>query len=128
MRVTWTSPWDFGLSLQWRHLAGVKLDENTDNSNLNGLRQAYCAAYGICFDPVDAKLPAMDYFDISATVTVHTGLELRVGVDNLFDKEPPTVDSNTWAIAGPPFGNGNTYPGVYDSLGRTIFIGVTAKY
>jgi outer membrane receptor protein involved in Fe transport len=128
MRVTWTSPWDFSLSLQWRHLAGVSLDENTSNSNLNGLQQAYCAAYGICSDPVDAKLPSMDYFDISGSWTVHTGLELRFGVDNVFDKNPPTVDSNTWAISGPPFGNGNTYPGVYDSLGRTFFIGVTAKY
>ena len=27
-----------------------------------------------------------------------------------------------------PFGNGNTYPGVYDALGRTIFFGTTLKF
>jgi len=128
MRVTWTSPWDLSLSLDWRHLSSVKLDENTANSNLNGLKAAYCAAYGICSDPVDAKLPAMDYLDVSGTWTARPGLEFRFGVNNVFDKNPPTMDSNTWAIAGPPFGNGNTFPGVYDSLGRQFFIGVTAKY
>jgi outer membrane receptor protein involved in Fe transport len=128
MRFTWTSPWDLSLSLDWRHLASVKLDENTDNSNLDGLRLAYCAAYGICNDPVDAKLPTMDYFDLSGTWTARPGLELRFGVNNVFDKSPPTVDSNTWGISAPAFGNGNTFPGVYDSLGRTFFIGVTAKY
>jgi len=46
----------------------------------------------------------------------------------VFDKNPPTMDSNTWGVSAPPFGNGNTFPGVYDSLGRTLFIGVTAKY
>lgn len=128
MRVTWTSPWDVALSVQWRHLSGVKLDENTKNSNLNGLQQQYCANYGICSDPVDATIPAFDYFDVSGTWTVRPGLELRFGVDNVFDREPPTVDSNTWGESAPPFGNGNTYPGVYDSLGRTFFIGATAKY
>lgn len=129
LRVSWTSPWDFSLSAQWRHLAGVKLDANTTDTHLNGLSIAYCAAYGICGgDPVDSKLPSMDYIDLSGTWTIHSGLELRVGVDNVFDKNPPTVDSNSWAVSGPPFGNGNTYPGVYDSLGRTIFVGVTAKY
>jgi len=31
-------------------------------------------------------------------------------------------------IAGPPFGNGNTYPQVYDALGRNLFLNVTAKF
>ena len=128
MRVTWTSPWDLSLSLDWRHLSSVKLDENTTNSNLDGLRTAYCAAYGICSDPVDAKLPSMDYFDVSGTWTARPGLEFRFGVNNVFDKNPPTMDSNTWGVSAPPFGNGNTFPGTYDSLGRTFFIGVTAKY
>jgi outer membrane receptor protein involved in Fe transport len=78
--------------------------------------------------PADAHIAAFDYFDLTANYTLHTGIELRVGVDNLFDKSPPVLDSNTLPVSGPPFGNGNTFPGVYDSLGRTIFIGVTAKY
>ena len=29
---------------------------------------------------------------------------------------------------GPPFGNGNTYPQVYDALGRNLFLSITGKY
>jgi len=109
MRFTWTSPWDFAVSLDWRHIGSVDLDK------------------GIT-DPADAHISAYDYFDLSGNWTLHTGIELRVGVDNLFDKSPPVLDSNNLPVSGPPFGNGNTFPGVYDSLGRTLFIGVTAKY
>ena len=109
MRVTWTSPWDFALSLDWRHLGSVDLEDGV-------------------VDPADAHISAFDYFDLSANYTLHTGIELRAGIDNIFDKSPPVLDSNVNPVSGPPFGNGNTFPGVYDSLGRTLFIGVTAKY
>jgi iron complex outermembrane receptor protein len=118
-RVTWTSPWDFAVSVNWRHLGSVKFDGNSANTNLNS---------GAGFDAPDNKISEFDYFDLSANWTVTEGLELRAGVDNIFDKTPPVLDSNTLAISGPPFGNGNTFPGVYDSLGRQFFIGVTAKY
>jgi iron complex outermembrane recepter protein len=35
------------------------------------------------------------------------------------------VDSNVFPASGPPFGNGNTFPGLYDALGREFFFGVT---
>jgi outer membrane receptor protein involved in Fe transport len=49
-----------------------------------------------------------------------------VGVQNLLDRDPPTV--GTTDLPGPPTGNGNTFPGVYDSLGRYIFGEVTAQF
>lgn len=116
MRVTWTTPWDLSLSLDWRHIGSVDIDTDCGGVNCGLLV------------PADAHIAAFDYFDLAANYTLHTGIELRVGVDNLFDKSPPVLDSNTLPVSGPPFGNGNTFPGVYDSLGRTIFIGVTAKY
>lgn len=122
LRATWVSPWDMDLSLQWRHLSSVKLDANTSDPLLNGVCGAPCA------DIPDNRISDFDYFDLSGNWTVRQGVEIRAGVDNLFDKNPPTVDSNALSIAGAPFGNGNTYPGTYDSLGRTIFVGVTLKY
>ncbi|MGF1456658.1 MAG: hypothetical protein ACFB6R_14925 [Alphaproteobacteria bacterium] len=44
----------------------------------------------------------------------------RVGVNNVFDNDPPLSTST-----GAGTGNGNTFPGVYDATGRFIFFGVT---
>ena len=49
---------------------------------------------------------------------------LRAGINNLFDKDPPAIAQGLLSS----FGNGNTYPGVYDPLGRMIFVGLTAKF
>jgi outer membrane receptor protein involved in Fe transport len=123
-RVTWTSPWDVDLSLAWRHFSGVDFDANTDNSLLNG-----GACGGPCDDLPDNHIPAYDYFDLSGDWQVREGVDLRAGVNNILDKNPPLLDTNILgasSLAG--FGNGNTYPGVYDALGRAIFVGATIKY
>ena len=41
----------------------------------------------------------------------------------MFDKDPPLVDLDYLPSV---FGNGNTFPQVYDTLGRYIFISLTA--
>jgi outer membrane receptor protein involved in Fe transport len=134
LRVTWDSPWDFQISVLWRHISGVSLDANTTNPLLGGgpplnpVSYACAAGLGGIQDCRDNKLAAYDYFDLSGSWSVSEGLELRAGITNLFDKSPPVVDSAFYGVSGAPFGNGNTFPGVYDSLGRTIFIGATVKY
>jgi outer membrane receptor protein involved in Fe transport len=55
---------------------------------------------------------------------VHNNLNFRVGVNNVFDKDPPLVGSNLPATTG----NGNTFPQVYDALGRFVFVGLTADF
>jgi outer membrane receptor protein involved in Fe transport len=122
LRVTWTSPWDFDFSVEWRHMSSVKLD-------VNQVDPTFDSVCGVpCGDLSDAKISAYDYLDLSADWTVHEGINLHAGVQNVFDKNPPFLDSNTLGVSAPPFGNGNTYPQVYDALGRTIFLGVTVKY
>jgi len=66
-----------------------------------------------------------DYIDLAASWAITKNFTLWAGVNNVFDKDPPITDSS---IAGPAAGNGNTYPQVYDALGRRIFISVTAKF
>jgi len=131
LRVTWSSPWDFDVSVDWRHLSGVNLDANTANTQLGGTNVVTCpngsTVHG-AGDCPDNSIGSFDYFDVAANWTVREGVSLRFGVDNVFDKDPPTVDSNSIGASAPPFGNGNTFPGVYDSLGRTFFIGGTIKY
>jgi outer membrane receptor protein involved in Fe transport len=128
LRVTWTSPWDFDLSLDWRHMSEVKFDANTNDPTLGfGSGCPFGPGRPVC-DLSDAKIGAYDYLDVSADYTVHEGISIHAGVQNVMDKNPPFLDSNGFGVSAPPFGNGNTYPQVYDALGRTIFLGVTVKY
>jgi outer membrane receptor protein involved in Fe transport len=117
-RLSWTLPMPVTLSVQWRYIGGAAFDGNSSNVLLND---------GVGFDTVD-KISAYNYFDLAATWRVQDNLTLRAGVNNVGDRQPPVVDSANLAAAGPPYGNGNTFPGVYDSLGRTFFFGLTANF
>jgi outer membrane receptor protein involved in Fe transport len=106
MRTTWILPQNGSLSLSWRHLGSTKLSP-LGAPNL-----------------VNNRIAAYNYFDLAATVSVTKAFALRMGVNNLFDKDPPAIAAGVLSS----FGNGNTYPGVYDALGRTIFFGATVNF
>ncbi len=112
LRVTWASPWDFDLSVAWRYFGEVGLDSDSKQPALSG-----------AYDAINARLPAYNWFDLAADWNVRQGVDLRAGVNNVFDKDPPLT-----SIQPLPAGNANTFPGSYDSLGRYIFIGATIKY
>jgi iron complex outermembrane recepter protein len=114
LRGTWSSPWNVDLSLTWRHLDSVDVELGSGNPLLAG-----------DFFPVVKTLSARDYIDLAGSWAINKTFTLWAGVNNVFDKDPPITDSS---IAGPAPGNGNTYPQVYDALGRRIFVSVTAKF
>ncbi len=115
VRGTWSTPWNIDASLSWRHINSVDVElTKTDNPFLGG-----------DFFPVVKTLSARDYIDLAASWAITKEVTLWAGVNNVFDKDPPITDSS---IAGPAAGNGNTYPQVYDALGRRIFISLTAKF
>jgi outer membrane receptor protein involved in Fe transport len=120
-RISWNTPWNVLLSANWRYFGQNKLDFD---SNQAGLQQGGEKDY----NPTDEAIPAYNYFDLTATYRLKDKYTFRVGVNNIFDKTPPLVDSENYSISAPPFGNGNTYPQVYDPLGRVIFMGVTADF
>ena len=115
LRATWTAPWKFDLALTWRHLDEVKVDLSSSNPLLAG-----------AFAPVVEKMGARDYLDIAVSFNLLKNFAVRAGVNNVFDRDPPITDSV--GIAGAPFGNGNTFPQVYDSLGRKFFVGATVNF
>jgi iron complex outermembrane recepter protein len=117
-RVTWITPWKVDLSLQWRYIAAERLDFDSSEPALQT---------GV-YDYADARIPAYNYFDLSATWQIRERLQFRIGINNLFDKDPPILDSTNYGVSAPAFGNANTYPQVYDSLGRVVFVGLTANF
>jgi outer membrane receptor protein involved in Fe transport len=114
-RATWDAPNGVTVSLQWRHLGGVKLAALDPNFNLTDE-----------VSPGHTKLRAQDYFDVTTAFKVRKGLTLRLGVNNVLDRQPPLVISNTAAGDGPY--NANTYPTWYDPLGRYIFASVAVAF
>jgi outer membrane receptor protein involved in Fe transport len=120
VRLTWSTPWPVTVSAAWRYISKVTYDGNESNVLLaDPLGRT---------NKLDNRISAYNYFDLSGTWKVRDTVTLRAGVNNIFDKDPPYLDSNSFPSSGPPFGNGNTYPGTYDALGRTIFVGLTADF
>jgi len=126
-RVTWTTPWNLTLSANWRFIDATTVDFNTDQLPL----QQHPGPDGQGFKdtfPSDARIPDFSYFDLSFQYKFRERYTLRGGVNNIFDRTPPLLDSLSFPIAGPVAGNGNTYPQVFDPLGRVMFIGLTADF
>ena len=122
LALTWNTPWSYGdwfksLSFrgQWRYFSKVTLDAFDSNPQLNNPANQL---------PNERTLASQNYIDLNANFTIHNNLNFRVGVNNVFDKDPPLVGTNCAAT----FCNGNTYPQVYDALGRFLYVGLTADF
>lgn len=119
LRSTWSTPWTdkawapSAISLNWRYLGGTELSKNTDNPFLAGSPSV-----------INAKIAAYNYFDLATVFNVTHAAVIRVGINNILDKAPPAIDAGLLVENG----NGNTYPGTYDPLGRTIFIALSAAF
>jgi iron complex outermembrane recepter protein len=77
--------------------------------------------YGVygAYNDINASIPAYNYLDFAVSYHVLKNVELRGGINNLFDKNPPL------AFGGAASGT-NTYT-AYDQLGRQVFLAFTAK-
>ncbi|HSM97042.1 MAG TPA: TonB-dependent receptor [Rhizomicrobium sp.] len=121
LRVNWTdASGDVLISARWRYLGSVRLD--TDHCI--GAAAGTCVVNPANFDAIDEQIPSVSYFDLSGVWNVREGLSLTAGIQNLFNKKPPLVDSNIDANEN----NSNTFPGVYDIQGRQLFVSGTLKF
>ena len=115
LRTTWATPWNVDVSLLWRYIGSMSLDNNSQDPTL------HFAEFGVA-DDFNARLPAVNYLDLMALWSPYKGIQIRGGINNILDKDPPIVTSEI--TAG---GAANTYE-TYDTLGRQLFVGVTAKF
>jgi len=101
--ATWDSPYDASATITWRYFSG------TDNID------------GTPASDVDGRLNTKNYIDLSGNWQITESVRLRGGVLNLFNAQAPV-----FTAAGPPLGNGNTFPTVFDT-GRTLFVGLNFR-
>lgn len=107
LRTTWQTPLGVDATVTWRKFSSVDL-------------------FGVASpDPSsnpNHTLNSRNYIDLSASYNLTDQWNLRVGVNNVLDKDPPL----TTQTAG--FANGNTYPQTYDAQGRYLFLGTTIDF
>jgi outer membrane receptor protein involved in Fe transport len=111
LRTTWATPFNLDLSLTWRHIGKVSEEVTSSDPDLAGT-----------VSPIQANWSAVNYFDVSAKYKLTKNLSVRLSVNNLLDQDPPI------GVTGAPYGNGNTYPVVYDATGRKIALNLTASF
>ena len=123
-RVSLKTDSGFGVSAQWRFIGKVKAETISSFDALNPSGQTDHAGPG-------TRISSYSYIDAVLTYNLKEQFTFRLGINNLFDKEPPLVTSGGGGTpnlcpTGPC--NGNTYPATYDTLGRYIFAGVTLDF
>lgn len=95
------------LNTNWRHLPEVRNVALVTNSASTAL-----------------PTPAYDLFDLSGKWTINETFEVRGGIDNLLDSEPPRVG----VIPSTTSAAGTTDGASYDILGRRFYIGLRANF
>ncbi len=114
LRATWETPKGLATTLSWRHISEVKEDNNDSDPTLNNSSFAG-------YDPFNAKIGARNYLDLAATYALKK-VELRAGINNLTDNDPPLLGSEI--VGG---GSPNTYS-TYDMFGRQVFAAFNLKF
>jgi outer membrane receptor protein involved in Fe transport len=115
LRTTWSSPYNLDLSLTWRYIDRLKNDMLDANPQLAGELDTQRDAY----------LASRSYFDLNGVYRFNRKLALSFGVNNLLDKDPPIASSSS--VTG-TYGNGNTFPQIYDSYGRFMYANLTYRF
>jgi outer membrane receptor protein involved in Fe transport len=119
LRGIWTTPWlNIDLAATWRHINSVKLDACDS--------QAQIANVDLC-SPEEAQLAARDYLDLGLSWPMTKQFTMWAGVTNVLDKDPPLAGTSS-GVGPTSSNNGNTFPQLYDSLGRHFFVSLTAKF
>ena len=119
LRTTWQSPFGLGLSLNWRMVGKVAFEANSDDVALSGS----AAARG----QLGSHVKAQHYFDLAATYSLWDMVNLRAGVNNIFDKSPPIIPTGSGSCPSAAC-TGNTYPQTWDYLGRFAYLGATVDF
>jgi iron complex outermembrane receptor protein len=114
LRVTWELPAGAHLSAQWRFIGHAGFDNNSAQPLLQNQEEGYP-------DPALTHIPNYSYLDLTVIWEATRHVQVRLGVNNLLDRDPPVLPEEVSVQAGEI----NTFP-VYDVLGRTFFFGLRA--
>jgi outer membrane receptor protein involved in Fe transport len=118
LTTTWSTPWlGIDVTAAWRFYDSVDNQLASPDDLLSPGDAAPQAT--------DAHFASRSYIDLTGAITFADRYTLRIGANNLLDKDPPLVGGDQ-CPTGPC--NGNTFPQVYDTLGRQLFATFTMDF
>jgi iron complex outermembrane recepter protein len=107
-RTTWDYN-DLSLSAQIRHLDSVDVQPPEAAAVFPGFR----------------TIESFDYLDLYASYRLKDRYLLSFGAMNVTDEDPPVVGNEAGST---DFNSGNTFPGAYETLGRTYTMQVNIRF
>ena len=119
LRTSWLTPWGLDLSLTWRHINEVDVDGTNPDTGAPPIAAT------------DIKLGARDYIDLSAAysftdVGVFSDLTGAPRHQQRHGQGSAAARGDATASAGTAMAI--RIPQVYDTLGRYVFVGLTADF
>ncbi|HEX3603647.1 MAG TPA: TonB-dependent receptor [Steroidobacteraceae bacterium] len=119
LNTDWQAPWlGLDVSLRWRYIGPTQTDHASQDPQLSSTYYSGTAHIG-----------GFSYLDMSLSMPIAaTGIDLRVGVNNLTDKAPPIIPSGSYSECPNNSCNDNTWVGTYDTLGRYLYAHVQVKF
>jgi outer membrane receptor protein involved in Fe transport len=117
--VTWATPWwGSDITARWRFIGPTQSEGVSQNPQLS--------ASGF-YEGYPSRIPGYNYLDLSASAQVNDIVNVRVGVNNVTDKNPPVVLGGDLGCVANEC-NDNTWVGTYDALGRYLYAHVSLKF
>ncbi|HUO36661.1 MAG TPA: TonB-dependent receptor, partial [Mycobacterium sp.] len=119
----------------WRHRLTLDWDTPVSGLTAGATWRFFGSATNTLLDPStpdylaglnpipDARIPTISYLDLRVSYTWDK-ITTRIGVNNVLDKDPPSIDTAN-SGGNQIYAESNTFPSVYDTLGRYLFINVT---
>jgi outer membrane receptor protein involved in Fe transport len=119
LNADWQMPWvGMDFAVRWRYIGPVQSDRVSQDPQLS---QTYFAG--------TARIGGYSYLDLSLAMPIATtGIDFRVGVNNLTDKAPPIIANGNYSDCPNNSCNDNTWVGTYDTLGRYLYAHVSVKF
>lgn len=121
--LNWQLPWvKAGINLTWRYIGGTDVSKLSPDSVLT----ARPTAIDPEVYPLIARIRPVSYFDLSTNVVLTKFLSARFNVQNLLDRDPPLIGANRYGDTAGSYMN--TYPTFYTVRGRTLVVGLSARF
>ncbi|MCK0069234.1 TonB-dependent receptor domain-containing protein [Kordiimonas laminariae] len=122
VNANWQTPWDVTVAANWRYFAAVDRISSID-TDTGEITTFADEGNG---ELTSATLEAQHYFDLTVFWDATENVQLRAGVRNVFDNDPPVLP----AFGPSPTANveANTVAGVYEAGGRFIFFGAKFSF